>query len=237
MNESLGSDSSPGGYGESDDSTGEKVFEYATEYGPTDLDELRELASSGALTGLGGAVTVLRGFQSLRRGETGRGLFRLATGVLLLALAVEQRRSRDEGSGGRGAGAGTAGIDQTDVAGSQTDLEDVSSGLDTSDRGPETGGDPAEVVDTGSDVEDVSSGLDDTERDRPGDTDPAEVVDTAPEVSAIDADSGTDVDADTAEDADNDADADEEAGVSTESGEVGVEETNAVDADEADDSR
>jgi hypothetical protein len=246
VNESLGADSGTGSYGESSDSTGEKVFEYASEYGPTDLDELRELASSGAITGLGGAVTVLRGLGSLRRGETGRGLFRLATGVLLLALAVAQRRTRDEGSGGRGTG--TAGVDQTDVTGSTTDLEDVSSGLDT-DEGRGTDADPASVVDTGSDVEDVSTGLDAEDRDASvDDMDRTDVADTGPDVGGIDTDSDpgstsqeradrSDHGSDTEGDRDTD---DGGAGVSTDSGEVGVEEETSdgvgadVDTDDED---
>lgn len=216
MNESLGSDSSPGSYGESSDSPGEKAFEYAAEYGPTGLDDLREIAESGALTGVGGAVTVLRGLGSLRRGETGRGLFRLATGVLLLALAVAQRRTRDEGSGGRGTG--TDGVDQTDVTGSTTDLEDVSSGLDT-DEGPSAGADPARVADTGSDVEDVSTGLDANDRHASvDDMDRTDVADTGPDVEGVDADHDTEGDT-----------GDEDAGVSTDSGEVGVEEETSDD--------
>lgn len=223
MNESLGAGSSPDGRGESDGSTGEKVFEYASENGP-DLGDLRDLAESGAITGLGGALTVLRGLGSLRRGETGRGLFRLATGVLLLALAVAQRRTRGDQSGDRDTGA----FDQTDVAGSTTDLGDVSGGLDEADEGPETDADPAEVVDTGSDVEDVSTGLDEAEHDGSDDADPSDVVDTGPDVE--------DVDTGSESESDSDSDAtDEEAGVSTDGGEVGVEETNAeaeADADE-----
>lgn len=229
MNESIGSDSSPGSYGESDDSTGEKVFEYASEYGPTDLDDLRELASSGAITGLGGAVTIVRGLRSLRRGETGRGLFRLATGALLVALAVAQRRTRDGRSEGRDTGA----FDQTDVAGtgSDTDLEDVSSGLDTSDEGTETDTDPAEVIDTGSDVEDVSSGLDSEDRrGSRGDTDQTDVVDTGLDTDDIDA--GSDLDAEDEGGHRSDAG---EAGVSTDAGEVGIEETNVNDTDDTDD--
>lgn len=186
MNESLGADSDPGGYGEADGSTGEKVFEYASENGP-DLADLRELADSGAITGIGGAVTVLRGLGALRRGETGRGLFRLATGVLLLALAVAQRRTRDDQSGGSDASP----FDQTDVTGSTSDLDDVSSGLDASDEGPETDGDPADVVDTGPDVEDVSSGLDDDDSPAIGgreDIDSTDVTDTGPDVEGIDPD-------------------------------------------------
>ena len=260
MNESLGSGSDPGSYGESSGSTGEKVFEYASENGP-DLADLRELAESGAITGIGGAVTVLRGLGSLRRGETGRGLFRLATGVLLLALAVTQRRTRDDQSGGSDTGP----FDQMDVTGSTTDLDDVSSGLDASDDRPETDADPADV-DTGSDIEDVSSGLDEDQDGSIGSVEQADVADTGPDVEGIDPDpdpgttsqeradrsddneldagttldQGTTIDEEAAEtDIGTDEDdregttTDEDAGVSTESGEVGVEEetSDGVDAD------
>lgn len=188
MNEPLAAGSTPGSDAESNSNIGadggaSEFVGYAVEYGP-DLADLRALANSGVLSGASGAVTIVRGLGSLRRGETGRGLFRLATGALLVAVAVAQRRAGDDGEQ-----RDDQSVDQRDVAGSDTDLGDVSSGLDATDEGPATGGDPTEVADTGPDVEDVSSGLD-TERstDAVDDVDSTDVVDTGPDAEGVDPD-------------------------------------------------
>jgi hypothetical protein len=86
-NPSRGAESNENSYG--------WVLEYASALGPT----VRELTGSGAYSALGGVVTFGRGLQSLRRGETGRGLWRLAVGGLFVGIAVAQRRSAKRRSG------------------------------------------------------------------------------------------------------------------------------------------
>lgn len=147
---------------------------------------VRELVTSGVLTGASGVVTLGRGVQSLRRGDVGRGLLRLAVGGVFVAVAVAQRRSSG-GSRGRETGA----VDQTDVVGRESALGDVSSGLDTGDE--HGGTDPTEIAETGPDIEDVDTGSsagEDEGIDR-DDVEATDVVTTGIDDDAVRAGSGS----------------------------------------------
>lgn len=130
-NPSRGAESNENSYG--------WVLEYASALGPT----VRELTGSGAYSALGGVVTFGRGLQSLRRGETGRGLWRLAVGGLFVGIAVAQRRSATRRSGEDD----TRGEDYTDVLGGGSDVEDVETRSNTS-RGEDDYGTTVDDTDT-----------------------------------------------------------------------------------------
>jgi hypothetical protein len=149
----------------------------------------RRAVRTGAGPGLGGALLVLRGVRSFRRGARGRGLGQLLVGGLLLALALRQRRSRgDDG----------AALDATDVATTGPDVEAGATG-EAGDSGlSATGDEAAEVVDTSPDVEaaarsgsDASDAADSSEGTDPADSpadeagstsvDESDVVDTGVE--------------------------------------------------------
>jgi len=122
--------SKPTGTTGSNEKSYERVLEHASALGPS----VRELTGSGAYSGLGGVVTFGRGLRSLRRGETGRGLWRLAAGGLFVAIAVAQWRSSRSAS-----------RDDTRSTDDDTDTDDtdlVTTGFDgasNDDREPDTG--------------------------------------------------------------------------------------------------
>jgi hypothetical protein len=105
---------------------------------------VRRGAGSGALAGLGGGVTLVRGLRAIRSGRHVRGLSRLAVGGGLVALAARQRRSK------RGAGE-QIDIGQSDVVDTAPDIESV--GEEPVSRAEHASGDKAKsVVDTSPDI-------------------------------------------------------------------------------------
>jgi len=94
---------------------------------------VREAAKSGALAGVLGGATVLRGVRSLRVGKRVRGLGRLVVGGALLAVAAAQRRAGREPSGER------IDIDQSDAVDTGPDIDEA---IDESEA--ETDADPGE---------------------------------------------------------------------------------------------
>ncbi|WP_436923581.1 hypothetical protein [Halosimplex amylolyticum] len=108
---------------------------------------VRKGARSGALAGLGGGATVVRGLRSIRAGHRARGVARLAVGAGLLAIAVVQRRSRrDRGE--------RIDIEQSDVVDTSPDIESAAS--ESGSQPDHAGGEEASsVVDTGPDIEDA----------------------------------------------------------------------------------
>ncbi|WP_459194799.1 hypothetical protein [Halosimplex sp. J119] len=108
---------------------------------------VRRGARSGAIAGVSGGATVLRGIRSIRAGDRARGLRRLVVGAGLLAVAAVQRRSgRDRGE--------RIDIDQSDVVETSPDLESV---VDESSAEPAhaSGDEASSVVETGPDIEDA----------------------------------------------------------------------------------
>jgi len=177
----LGSDPSEGAG--SNEQGGAGVTGAVRELGPA----VRELATSGVLTGAGGVVTLARGVQSIRRGDVGRGLLRLAVGGAFVAAAVAQRRD----GGGLPWGRASDDVEPTDVVGRESDLGDVSSGLDAGND-TAAGTDPTEISETGPDIEDVDTGSSaggDGGTDR-GDVEETDVVTTGIDDGAPRAESG-----------------------------------------------
>lgn len=176
--------SKPSGTTGADENTYGRVLEYASSLGPT----ARELSGAGAYSAFGGVVTFGRGLRSLRRGKTGRGLWRLAVGGLFIAIAVAQRRSRKRRSGRDD----TRDEDYTDVLDSGSDIEDVSDGIDTDDRaGGDDTPDPTQVAETGPDIADVDAGSDTSREDDvrstvdDQDTDETDIDDTDPVTTGV----------------------------------------------------
>ena len=105
---------------------------------------VRRGAESGALAGLGGGVTLVRGLRAIRSGRPVRGLCRLAVGGGLVALAARQRQSK------RGAGE-QIDIGQSDVVDTAPDIESV--GEESASRSDHASADESQpVVDTGPDI-------------------------------------------------------------------------------------
>lgn len=159
-------DSEPDRVDEWEDKIVEDVFENAPDASPA----VREFVTSGGLSTVGGLLTLGQGLKALRRGKTGRGLLGAVAGGLFVAIGIGQLRSRF-GRSGRD-------VDQTDVVGVGSNVEDVDtlgSEEDDRDRG---GIDPTEIAETGPDIEDVGGRSDapDEGRDRRDDTG-TEVVD------------------------------------------------------------
>ena len=140
---------------------------------------IRRGAGSGALAGLGGGVTLVRGLRAIRSGRPVRGLCRLAVGGGLVALAARQRRSK------RGAGE-QIDIGQSDVVDTAPDIESV--GEEPVSRSEHASGDEAKsVVNTSPDIEGVSDESSSRPDHASGD-EAQSVVDTGPDIGGIDAD-------------------------------------------------
>lgn len=103
---------------------------------------LRRGARSGALAGVGGGMFVLRGVRSLRRGDYARGVKRLFTGAMLIAVAVAQQRD-------------STGVDQTDVVNTSPDLDDTTTKQVDQNGQHATGDEAAAVVGSSADIEDA----------------------------------------------------------------------------------
>jgi hypothetical protein len=140
---------------------------------------VRRGAESGALAGLGGGVTLVRGLRAIRSGRPVRGLCRLAVGGGLVALAARQRRSkRDAGE--------QIDIGQSDVVDTAPDIESV--GEEPVSRSEHASGDEAKsVVNTSPDIEGVSDESSSRPDHASGD-EAQSVVDTGPDIGGIDAD-------------------------------------------------
>jgi len=122
---------------------------------------VRGAAKSGALAGVLGGATVLRGVRSLRVGKRVRGLGRLVVGGALLAVAAAQRRAGREPSGER------IDIDQSDVVDTGPDIDGVGESGSATDH---VGGEAAsDAVDTGPDIDEA---IDESEAET--DADPGE---------------------------------------------------------------
>lgn len=111
------------------------------------LGYVRGGVRSGALAGIGGGATILRGIRAIRAGNTARGFRHLLVGGWLLAVAAVQRQStRDAGK--------RIDIDQSDVVDTSPDLEsaagesrsqlDHASGAEASKSAAETDESPEE---------------------------------------------------------------------------------------------
>ena len=144
----------------------------ATAYARKLRPSLSKHARSGTMSGVTGGLSVLRGIREIRRGKRFRGLARILTGLVLVGVAVTQRRN----ARGRGD------VDQSDVV--STGPDDLEAAATDDDAGVEHREDVDDAVDTGADIDDI----DPDERGEDlgeGDVDEREVVDTG--TDAVDA--------------------------------------------------
>ena len=135
---------------------------------------VRRGAESGALAGLGGGVTLVRGLRAIRSGRHVRGLSRLAVGGGLLALAARQCRSR------RGVGE-QIDVGQSDVVDTAPDIESVSE--EPASRSEHASGDEAKsVVDTGPDIGGIDTDTEASDTNE-GQTEPTAAAETDEETN------------------------------------------------------
>ncbi|WP_254761475.1 hypothetical protein [Natrinema marinum] len=131
-----------GGDGEHREATGGRVSRA--------LRAARDGGRLSAIAGIGGSVSLLGGVRALWRGDSERAVGRFALGGVLVAIALELRRSPDERATG-------AAVDQTDVVSTGPDIGNLEGGA-TSEAEHADGADAQRVADSSVDLEDAASG-------------------------------------------------------------------------------
>ncbi len=140
------------------------------------LDAVRSGVRSGAPAGVAGLASLLSGVRALRRGDRGHGYLRLGTGGLLLAVALDQRR--------------TAG-DPTDVVSTTPDIDDLEERSRDAGGEHHAGDEASEVTGASIDIEDAASNPE-SGSDDAADIDGTDVVGSGPDAERLaDAASGS----------------------------------------------
>lgn len=152
----------------------EETAERAAQLRDEDADSVRSLferlgphadrhARSGNLAAASGVVSLLRAVRTLRKGDRKRGIVQAASGLFWLGVATTQRRS----------GSRSGDVDQSDVAATSVELDDVDAG--TSDTDHRTGDEVVDTTDADLDETDTKPELDSDVDD--ADVDQTDVVD------------------------------------------------------------
>ena len=122
---------------------------------------LSDSAESGNLAVVTGVVSLVRAVRSYRKGKRKRAILRALGGLVWIGIALAQRRRSGGGKGANlgGGGEGTSDVEQSNVADTGPDLDDVETTEGTT-GGEATGEEVVDTTDADIDESDTAPELD-----------------------------------------------------------------------------